>query len=117
MPIQDWTRVEAGIFHHFHAEWVAEIPRGLNDGVLPPDYYALAEQHSGKSIADVLTLHALTTPPVAMRNPGEGGGIAVAIAPPKVRLHQTIERAGPNSPRTVAIRHVSGHRLIALLEI
>jgi hypothetical protein len=25
MPIHDWTRVDAGIFHDFHLAWIAEI--------------------------------------------------------------------------------------------
>ena len=47
MPIHDWTRVEAGIFHAFHHSWVEEIARALNRGLLPPDYYALPEQIAG----------------------------------------------------------------------
>jgi hypothetical protein len=27
MPIHDWTRVDAGIFHDFHQSWVPEIAR------------------------------------------------------------------------------------------
>jgi hypothetical protein len=30
MPIHDWTRVDAGIFHHFHQSWIPEISRALN---------------------------------------------------------------------------------------
>src|SRR5947209_7266935 len=44
MPIHDWTQVDAGIFRHFHLEWIGEISRVLNRGLLPPDHYALAEQ-------------------------------------------------------------------------
>jgi hypothetical protein len=25
MPVHDWTRVEAGIFHAFHVAWIPEI--------------------------------------------------------------------------------------------
>ena len=32
MPMHDWTRVLAGIFHHFHHEWISEIARSLNNG-------------------------------------------------------------------------------------
>src|SRR6267378_3876706 len=56
MPVHDWTRVEAGIFHHFHHEWISEIARALNRGLLPPDHYALAEQIAGGLGPDVLTL-------------------------------------------------------------
>jgi hypothetical protein len=48
MPIHDWTRVEAGIFHDFHHGWIEEIKRTLNAGLLPDDYYALAEQHASR---------------------------------------------------------------------
>jgi hypothetical protein len=38
MPVHDWRRVDAGIFHHFHLGWIAELSRALNRGLLPPDY-------------------------------------------------------------------------------
>lgn len=44
MPIHDWTRVKAGIFHHFRQAWIGMIARALNQGLLPPGHYALAEQ-------------------------------------------------------------------------
>jgi hypothetical protein len=43
MPIHDWTRVNASIFHDFRHEWIRTIKRALNSGLLPSDYYALAE--------------------------------------------------------------------------
>ncbi len=92
MPVHDWTRVAAGIFHDFHVAWIPEIRKALNGGLLPDGYYALTEQHAGRSIADVLALHASTSPPEPLPLPPATGG-------------------------TLAIRHVSGHRLIALVEI
>jgi hypothetical protein len=44
MPIHDWTKVDAGIFHDFHGLWIQVIKLALNDGLLPPDYYALSER-------------------------------------------------------------------------
>jgi hypothetical protein len=41
----------------------------------------------------------------------------VAEAPPRVRRVQTVEPAALARRRSLAIRHVSGHRLVALLEI
>ena len=35
MPVHDWTRVEAGIFHDFHVAWLPEIRKALNGGLLP----------------------------------------------------------------------------------
>jgi hypothetical protein len=116
MPIHDWTRVEAGIFHAFHVAWLPELQQSLNDGVLPEGFYALAEQHAGWSIADVLTLHTGPAGPT-FSSPESVGGTTVAEAPPRVRRRQTIEPTTRALRRTLAIRHVSGHRLIAILEI
>jgi hypothetical protein len=119
MPVHDWTRVEDGIFHAFHVNWIPELSKTLNGGLLPEGYYALPEQHVGRSIADVLTLHASPAPLQPLPLPPATGGILVAEAPPKVRRKQTL---GPAATarlrrRTLAIRHVSGHRLVALVEI
>ena len=47
MPVHDWTRVDAGIFHAFHHDWITELARALNRGLLPADYYALPAQLAG----------------------------------------------------------------------
>jgi hypothetical protein len=118
MPVHDWTRVESGIFHDFHVAWIPELRKALNGGLLPEGYYALAEQHAGRAITDVLTLHASPAPPEPpFPPPPATGGLAVAEAPPRARLRQTIESAALARRRSLAIRHVSGHRLVALLEI
>lgn len=119
MPVHDWTRVEAGIFHAFHTTWVAEIQNALNENLLPEGFYALAEQHTGQGIADVLTLHVGPNgSSESVPQPGNGIGTAVAEAPPQVRRRQTFAQTGLLAHRrTLAVRHVSGHRLVALLEI
>jgi hypothetical protein len=86
--------------------------------LLPDGYYALPEQHFGRPIADVLTLHASpapSTPPFPL--PPDTGGTAVAETPPRVHHRQTIDPTALARRRTLAIRQVSGHRLVALLEI
>ena len=50
MPMHDWTRVNSGLFHHFHVGWCCEIGRALNRGKLPDSYSALMERHSGISV-------------------------------------------------------------------
>lgn len=121
MAVHDWTRVDAGIFHDFHTVWAVQLRTVLNEGLLPRGYYALAEQHAGATIADVLTLHTSTAPRPDVVRPlpplPDTGGTAVAEAPPRVRRRQIVGPAAAATPRTVAIRHVSGHRLVALLEI
>src|SRR5688572_23167061 len=92
MALHDWIRVDAGIFHDFHNVWLGGLRNLLNDGILPSGYYALTERHAGRYIADVLTLHAGPQP---------------ALPPPRPRSRR----------KTLAIRHVSGHRLVAMLEV
>src|SRR5438105_5167074 len=89
MPVHDWTRVSAGIFHDFHNAWVLELANVFNRGLLPPGYYALTEQHAGKYIADLLTLHATTSDDALPPLPADSGGVALADAPPKVRRKLT----------------------------
>jgi hypothetical protein len=45
MPIHDWTRVQAGTFHHFHCAWITHMAEALNEGILPAGFYVMAEQH------------------------------------------------------------------------
>jgi hypothetical protein len=124
MPIHDWTRVEAGIFHDFHHEWISTLKRALNRGLLPDDFYALAEQVAGGLHPNVLTLErgrpipssAGTNGPSTESSPT--GGIALAIAPPPVRFTASAEAESYSRKRNrIAIRHVSGDRVVALIEI
>jgi hypothetical protein len=114
MPLHDWTRVDAATFHAFHTAWITHLSEAMNDGVLPRDYYALPEQWAGQSIADVLTLQAPLEPPPST---GDEGGVAVAECPPQVSHRLTSAAALQGSPRTLAIRHTSGHRIVAFVEI
>jgi hypothetical protein len=118
MPIHDWSRVGAGNFYAFHTRWVTHLSDALNKGILPPNYYSDPEQHLARKIADVLTLHArdpeqLRTPPV----PPAGTALAVAEAPPRVSRMLAIAPSPTNLRRTLTVRHTSGHRIVALVEI
>lgn len=121
MPVHDWSRVESGVFHDFHTAWITEIRNALNCGVLPEGYYALAEQHAGSYVADVLALHH---PPAADElvrslesDSGSASGAVVAEAPPATLRRETIEMDTERLQRRLSIRHVSTHRIVALLEI
>ena len=130
MPIHDWTKVDAGIFHHFHLNWLGELARALNSGILPPDFYALAEQRAGGVGPDVLTLQG---PPADTADPGHdegpdlGGGLAVATAPtktltsapPKVQYRSRMPDVAWYALKAdrLVVRHVSGDRVIAVVEV
>lgn len=93
MLVHDWTRVDAEIFHDFHHEWISEIKRALNRGVLPAEYYAMAEQVAGGLGPDVLTLQrpANGAPAGVARVERPGAGLALAASPPAVRFRITNE--------------------------
>jgi hypothetical protein len=103
MPIHDWTRVSAGTWHDFHLAWTAEIRNALNDGLLPFDYYAQAEQIAGPLGPDVLTLREQDVPEPRTAQPADetSGGVDDYV----------LKR------RTIVIRHSSGDEIVALLEI
>jgi hypothetical protein len=117
MPVHDWTRVHAGTFQHFHNAWITHLAEALNGGILPRGYYAMSEQHAGLLIPDVLTLRVPEE--TAEESADDGGGLAIAEAPPKVakRLIASPEATYRLLRRTLAIRHVSHDRVVALLEI
>jgi hypothetical protein len=120
MPIHDWTRVEAGIFHDFHHEWISTIRRALNDGLLPPEYYALAEQQAAGFGPDVLTLQG--APPDAEDAPlgrnGSRSGAGLLAAVPKVRFQADSGREFFRRKKSaIVIRHVSGDDIVAVIEI
>jgi hypothetical protein len=119
MPIHDWTRVEAGIFHDFHLEWISRLKGALNDGILPADYYALAEQQTAGLTPDVLTLRGLRPgEDDAEDGPEPAGGAGLKTARPRARIIAEAESAAyRRKQRLVAIRHVSGDDVVALIEI
>ncbi len=89
MPVHDGTRVEEGIFHHFRHGWVEEIKRALNGGRLRDDYYAMVEPHKGGISPDILIPHVAET-------------------------EQEFYRRKQN---TATVRHVSGDRIVAMVEV
>jgi hypothetical protein len=116
MPIHDWTRVDAGIFHHFHSGWIDDLSRALNRGLLPTDYYALTEQIAGGVGPDVLTLQYPARGSGVAEEPI--GGVALATAPPRVQFRSRAEPdAYASKARSVTIRHISKHKVVALVEI
>src|SRR5947209_19702392 len=59
----------------FHASWAGEIMATLNQGVLPPGYFAETQVHFGSRVeVDVATLDHGAEPAA----PGANGGVAVA---------------------------------------
>ena len=78
MPIHDWTRVPAGLFHDFHQSWSIRIKDALNAGLLSKGVAALVEQRAGPREPDVLAIERRT------KQPGNlDGGVAIMPPPPR----------------------------------
>jgi hypothetical protein len=90
MPMHDGTTAEASIFHAYHHLWISALSDSLNQGVLPPDRYALV-------------------------TPGFGGGIALQDKFPGAG--ETDAEFYRRKKSSIAVRHVSGDRLVAMIEI
>ena len=118
MPIHDWTRVPAGTWHDFHLAWIAEVRNALNGGLLPPSYYAQADQIAGPLGPDVLTLQSSEFSWEPETEEPSSGGLAVAMVPPRAKLVDEVEMSEYALKRkTLVIRHISGDRIVALLEL
>jgi hypothetical protein len=114
MPVRDGKNLDVSVFHAFHTAWITHLSETFNGGLLPEGYYALPEQHGGRLIADVLTLQF---PLPVGSAPRLEGGVAVADVPPRTRHKLSPSPAARGTRRSLAIRHVSGHRIVALVEI
>jgi hypothetical protein len=105
MPIHDWTRVDVGVFHHFHHSWIEEIKRTLNGGLLPEPYYAMAELHA-----------AGVGPDASTSGSGSAGGLS--IDPLGVGLASETEmdfyRRKQNA---ITVLKEKGDRPVAMVEI
>ena len=117
MPVHDWTRVQAGMFHDFHQAWITELRNALNDGLLPDDYYALAEQQASDKIPDLLTL--MDSRWGSEENPDElPGALAAIMSPPKVSVSAKLEQQiYVWKQGRLAIHHSSDDRVVAFIEI
>ncbi|HET6879539.1 MAG TPA: DUF4058 family protein, partial [Pirellulales bacterium] len=110
MPIHDWTRVPAGLFHHFHQDWTIEIARELNRGRLPSGVAALVEQRLGPREGDVLAIETPALPPT------EKGGVAT-VPPPVARIvRRTTTGFYSERANRVVVKHHLG-QIIAVIEV
>jgi hypothetical protein len=118
MPMHDWTRVTPNDYHDFHFAWIAALRQALNTGLLPKGYFAMAEHTTPPYVPDLLTL---TLPgegpldtPVTLES---GGGTAVAAPVATAQATEKGKAKKPAGRRRIAIHHIEGRRLVAVIEI
>lgn len=117
MPMHDWTRVAAGIFHAFHHDWITEMARALNSGLLPDDYYALPEQQAAGFGPDVLALQS-PSPPEGAASASSDATATMVRTPPQTQFHaETDAEFYRRKKSSIVVRHVSGDHIVAMLEV
>jgi hypothetical protein len=114
MPIHDWTRVDAGLFHAFHQHWIISLCDALNAGGLPGGYFALPEQSVRGPIPDVLALHL---PAEGAEPASNSPGVAVSERAPRTQFVSRSE-ASTYARRAdrVTVRHRHGD-VVSVVEI
>ncbi len=119
MPIHDWTRVDAGVFHDFHQRWIIAISNTLNNGLLPDDFYAMAEQVAEGPIPDVVTLERIDASDRTLGDVEYGSNsVAVLEKPPQTQFsHEVDIELYAGRATHVVVRHVSGDRVVGYIEI
>lgn len=119
MPVHDWTRVVAGNFHDFHHRWIAAICNEMNNGRMPDDYYAMAEQVAEGPRPDMIALQGGDYQTLT-EDPNGAGKRAIAVLdhPPRVKYTEEQEREiYAESADRVAVFHANGDRVVAYIEI
>ncbi len=110
MPMHDWSRVSSGTYHNFHEGWTIELRNSLNRGILPPGYYAMADQRVQGPEPDVVAFHH-------SNGPTSHGGLAVLDAPPKVRLQAKLETSIYARKANRIRIYDKDDRVVAIIEI
>jgi hypothetical protein len=114
MPIHDWTRVDANLFHDFHQTWTVNIRNALNGGLLPRGYSALVEQHAAGLVPDVIALQRRSTSDLPVEP--LGGGVVTATPPKARHVFRAAEEIFAARANRIAIRHPLG-QVVCLIEI
>lgn len=113
MPLHDWTRAPAGLFHDFHQSWSIRVKDALNAGRLPKGLAALVEQRAGPKESDVLTIESRTK-----RRPGEeGDGNLATVERPAARIiRRSAKEIFTRRANRIVVKHHLG-RIVAVIEI
>jgi Protein of unknown function (DUF4058) len=116
VPMHNWKLVDAGIFHAFHHNWISAICNALNAGLLPPEYYALPEQQAAGFGPDVLTLQGLASTR-GDEVSANGGAVTLRTRPRTRFTAESDAEFYRRKKSSVVVRHVSGDRVVSMVEI
>jgi hypothetical protein len=106
VPLHDWARVHAAIFHDFHHGWVADLRRALQRDILPRDYYALLANLAdgvGPGAADLV-------------RPGGGLDVADKLVTSGIRITDEPKWFALNA-KAVTVRRAKNHQVVSAVVI
>lgn len=114
MPVHDWTRADAGLFHDFHQSWTIALLNALNSGGLPPDYFALIEKILREPHRDFFTLDL--TPEINEPRIGMMALAASTAFPPAYVVKRTEADLYVARANRITVRNKHGD-VVAVIEI
>lgn len=114
MPIHDWTRVPAGLFHHFHQSWAVEISPILNRNRLPKALSAILERRERRREPDVLAIESRSG--LGRTQTGDESSVATAYRPAAEIVRRSTKEIYSGRANRIVIRHHLG-RILAVIEI
>jgi len=113
MPMHDWSRVDANVYHDFHQAWTISIRNALNAGLLPTGYSALVEQHAMGLVPDGLALQRRTNGTLDSKR---SGGLLTLDVPKTRFVFETKRGLLSRRASRIAIRHRMGE-VVCVIEI
>ncbi|MCI0681045.1 MAG: DUF4058 family protein [Gemmataceae bacterium] len=114
MPIHDWTRIPAGLFHDFHQTWSIQLKIALNSGILPKGLAALVEQRAGTKVLDVLAIESRSG--ARRRQDDNSSGLLTLERPTATITYRTTNEIYAGRANRIVIKHHLG-RTVAVIEI
>ena len=111
MAVHDWSRVSAGLFHHFHLNWISALCTHLNSG----SFGLLRSRRTGRQRPDSGCHYSETQTPADSATESTGG-IALAVSPPRTRYIVRAE-ADPYLTGSIGWRFATRRNWISIIEI
>ena len=117
MPAHDLKNIRPNVYHDFHNMWIAFIMTALNNGILPRDYVAICERDLEETKKDASASGTSVSESPNEKVPPKPPVLAGISSPRTEFVAQTDGYFYGMRRKTLAVRHVDGHRVVALLEV
>src|SRR5262249_51556049 len=113
MPLHDWSRTPAGLYHVFHQLWSITLMTTLNAGRLPAGFTAIIEQKTGPKEGDVIAVDQRATPKAPIT---PAGGVITKDRPTTRIVRRSDGRRYAAKANRVVVQHHLGN-MVAVIEL